>query len=92
MALQVRPLVLYNVRSIYFASAVAGEDYVPHENTVVHFPAGTRTSCVEVIILDDCILEDIDVVDIAIDYFGNNRVKINRGDGEIRISDSEGVV
>ena len=78
-----------------YASVVEGEDYLDTK-TMLEFEANDPKSCVDIPIVDDCVLEElesfkieIDRKDIYPDHDKQSRVKVDAGEGMVKITDEE---
>ena len=77
------------------ASIEEGKDY-EETKTMLEFEAEQSTSCVAITILDDCVLEELESFKIEInkediypDDDRRSRVKVDAGEGEVRITDEQ---
>ena len=69
-----------------------GTDYVSQESTVITFPPYQVRRCVQVEVVNDCVMEDDEEFNIVLD--GNNIDRIffiDPGQAEVLITDNDGI-
>ncbi|CAI8026694.1 FRAS1-related extracellular matrix protein 2 [Geodia barretti] len=74
------------------STAVVGEDYTA-ANATLQFRAGSRVQCMDVPILDDCILEELEFFKLELDNFEpedrRSRVSVDGGGSKVKITDEQ---
>ncbi|CAI8008331.1 hypothetical protein GBAR_LOCUS5720 [Geodia barretti] len=77
------------------STAVVDEDYTATKATL-QFSAGSDEECIDVPILDDCILEELEFIKLELGNIDNNgpedkksRVKTDGGDSKVKITDEQ---
>ena len=76
-----------------YTSVVDGEDYV-EAKTMMEFEAKQFKSCVDIPILDDCVLEELESFKIKMEKVGVeegklSRVRLDAKEGVVRITDEQ---
>ena len=82
----------YNVWDKLFFISEADEDYVA-QNTVLSFAACETVKCLDVELLDDCVLEDTETFKMMLSTVSgqDERIKLGAGGADVVINDDDGV-
>ena len=77
-----------------FLFTVADMDYVAKTSTKLTFTPCEMAKCTEVRLMDDCVVEDKEKFNIVLTPVPglDRRIKIHEGDGEIIITDDDGMI
>ena len=71
---------------------MVGEDYTA-ANATLQFRAGSKVQCMDVSILDDCILEELEFFKLELDNFEpedrRSRVSVDGGGSKVKITDEQ---
>ena len=74
---------------------MVGEDYTA-TNATLQFGAGTEVQCIDVPILDDCVLEELEFFKLSLKDIDNDgpedkrsRVKVDAGESKVKITDEQ---
>ena len=74
---------------------MVGEDYTA-TNATLQFVAETEVQCIDVPILDDCVLEELEIFKLSLEDIDNDgpedkrsRVKVDAGESKVKITDEQ---